>query len=340
MLEPRTVANAYVRSLLNTAQACGALSSEVLRGLPLDEAALAAPSGRVGVALVNRIWERAVALSADPALGLKLAGAVTPSTFRVLGLAVMSCATLHEAIQILLRYQRLVSEAGTLSARPGRRGEVDLVYTQQPLRFQMLPQQVEAILASVVCQARWLAGHSLPAVHATFRHPPQASLDEYRRVLGADPEFDADEDRLSLTPTFLTTPLPHADAELCRLHCDLADEELARLPQIGSIGAFTLQWLASRASGTIRVGDLAQALGLSVRNLQRQLAAEGRSWSQLVDTARRDALQSLVRKGLPLGEAAERMGYHDASSLSRAARRWFGMPPGKWARTRKPDSTS
>ena len=48
-------------------------------------------------------------------------------------------------------------------------------------------------------------------------------------MLGADPKFDADEDSLSLTPSFLATPLPHADAELCRLHCDLADEELARL---------------------------------------------------------------------------------------------------------------
>ena len=107
------------------------------------------------------------------------------------------------------------------------------------------------------------------------------------------------------------------------------------------LGALTAQVEPHRPVHPLAVvGDLAQALGLSVRNLQRQLAAEGTSWSQLVDAARRDALQSLVRKGLPLGEAAERMGYHDASSLSRAARRWFGMPPAKWARTRKPDSTS
>ncbi len=123
-----------------------------------------------------------------------------------------------------------------------------------------------------------------------------------------------------------------ADADLHRIHCELLDRQLASLPQAGSVTAFATQWLAARASGAMRIDDLAHAIGMSVRALQRALQHEGQPWTALVDNARRDALQTLLKNGASLDEAARQMGYHDASSLSRAARRWFGRTAGEWRR--------
>lgn len=330
MIEPRTVANTYVRTLLATAQAAGVAPAEVLLGLPVDEAQLAAANGRISVALIHRIWKRAVTLTGDPLLGLKMAQQMKPGSFRVMGLAMASSATLEQALQLMLRYQRLVSEAGTLSSQAGTRGNVAVIYTQQPMRFRMLPAQVEAVIAGLYLQACALAGEGLQPLSVAFRHAAQADIGHYRQYFGVAPRFEAEDNRIELSAAQLRMPLPQADADLCRLQCELADRQLAQLPQIGYVAGFAVQWLSTRPSGALRIGDLAAAMGMSVRSLQRQLDSEGENWTGVVDRARREALMALLRQGVSLEEAAQRLGYHDASSMSRAAKRWFGKTPGQW----------
>lgn len=330
MLDPRTVANTYVRTLLSAVEALGVPPQRLLHGLPLTEAELAAPNGRIGVAVVRSIWERALALTGEPLLGLRVAESMQPSTFRVLGLAAMSCASLAEGLALMLRYQRLVSEAGTLTAHAQANGDVTVVYTEQPMRLRLLPQQVEAISAGILCQARWLAGRPIVPQAVSFRHAAPGRTEDYQQFFGVAVEFNAAENRVRLAAADLQIPLPQADADLCRLHCELADRQLASLPQVGFVTGFAMQWLSTRTSGAAHISDLAEALGMSVRSLQRQLKLEGKSWTDVIDAARREALSALLQQGLSLEDAAQRLGYHDASSLSRAARRWFGKTPGQW----------
>ena len=330
MLDPRTVSSAYVRTLLTTVEAHGVPSAQVLRGLPVEPAHIAQANGRVGVGVARLIWDQALALTADPLLGLKVAQDMKPSTFRVLGLATMGCASLEQAIGVMLRYQRLVSESGTLAAHTQPDGSVALVHTEQTTRVRLLPQQVEALLGGVYRQALWLAAGDIRPLAVSFRHPAQGATHSYQQCFGMTPQFEADANRLIFSVTDLKAPLPQADADLCRMHCDMADRQLASLPQVGYASSFAVQWLTNRADVNVRIEDLAAALGMGVRSLQRTLKDEGTSWATLVDSMRRTSLVGLLQEGLSLESAAQRLGYHDASSISRAARRWFGMTPGQW----------
>lgn len=334
MLDPRTVANPYVRTLLGVLAAQGVDVRALLARLRLDAAVLDDPNGRIAPEQLRRIWQHGLALTGDALLGLKVAEAAKPSTFRALGLATLSSASLQDALELMLRYYRLVSESGALAAQPHANGDVSIVYTEQLARLRLLPQQVEAIVGGILVMARSLAERPLAPAAVAFRHPAQGDPAAYRRFFACTVQFNAPAHRLQLPAAELARRLPHADAELHRLHSELLDRQLAGLPQPGSVAAFATQWLAARVSGTARIADLAQALGLSVRALQRQLLQENRSWTALVDTARRDALQSLLRQGISLDEAARRLGYHDASSVSRAARRWFGKTAGEWREER------
>lgn len=333
MLDPRTVSNPYVRTLLGVLEAQGVDVRALLAGLRVDAALLDDPNGRIAPEIVHRIWARGLAQTQDPLLGLRVAQAARPSTFRALGLAALSSASLHDALALMLRYYRLVSESGVLTAQPAAdNGDVEIVYTEQLQRLRLFPQQVEAIIGGILVMARSLADRAIVPGAVAFRHAAVADPDAYRRFFGCDVQFGAAAHRLRLSAEELERRLPQADADLHRLHCELLDRQLAGLPQVGSVSAFARQWLATRTSGAMRVTDLAEALGLSVRALQRQLQQEGRPWTALVDGARQDALKALLREGVSLDEAARRLGYHDASSLSRAARRWFGTTAGEWRR--------
>ncbi len=79
---------------------------------------------------------------------------------------------------------------------------------------------------------------------------------------------------------------------------------------------------------TPTVERLAAAAGVSIRTLQRRLGAENVTFSALLEDVRRaEALRELGRHGATIGEIAARLGYTQQTSLTRAVRRWTGVPP-------------
>ncbi len=82
------------------------------------------------------------------------------------------------------------------------------------------------------------------------------------------------------------------------------------------------------ADGRPSAGILAAAAGITLRTLQRRLAAEGTSFTALVDEARREvALTAIASSATPLAEISVALGYASPSALTRAVRRWTDRPP-------------
>ena len=82
------------------------------------------------------------------------------------------------------------------------------------------------------------------------------------------------------------------------------------------------------ASGPIRIEEVARALGYSRQTLYRRLKAEGATFEEVLDGLRRRLALGLIREeGLPVKEAAWRLGFSDAAAFSRAFKRWTGASP-------------
>ncbi|NHZ82845.1 helix-turn-helix domain-containing protein [Massilia sp. CCM 8695] len=165
-----------------------------------------------------------------------------------------------------------------------------------------------------------------------FRHSAQGAVQRYVDCFGLVPQFGADANMMILWSDDLQLALPYADEALCRVNAEYADRQHAGLPETGYGASYAVLWLATQPLGSVGLGDLAEALGMSVRNLQRALHGERSSWTRLLDEARRAALSGMLKEGCSLDAAAQRLGYHDASSVGRAARRWFGQAPKRWVK--------
>ncbi len=84
------------------------------------------------------------------------------------------------------------------------------------------------------------------------------------------------------------------------------------------------------AADTATLENLSTQLGLSCRTLQRHLSREGTSFSCMIEDARRiQALAHIARGGTTLKVISRRLGYSQASTLTRAVRRWTGAPPSR-----------
>ena len=84
----------------------------------------------------------------------------------------------------------------------------------------------------------------------------------------------------------------------------------------------------SLACGIPTIARAASAVGLSVRGLQRRLAADGLTYSQLLEEVRRDAAIRLIKgHGHSFSQIASALGYSDPAHFTRAFVRWTGMTP-------------
>lgn len=80
--------------------------------------------------------------------------------------------------------------------------------------------------------------------------------------------------------------------------------------------------------GAPSVDRIAVSAGMSVRTFQRRLTAEGTSFSALLQDVRYAlARQSLGTGETGIGALASDLGYSHGSALTRAVRRWTGLPP-------------
>ncbi len=93
--------------------------------------------------------------------------------------------------------------------------------------------------------------------------------------------------------------------------------------------------------GRLDAAEIADRIGISRRTLERRLREEGTSFRELSNESLKQRLQQSLRDpGLTAEAMAERLGFHDASSLLRASRRLFGASLSELRRDAKAGSKS
>ena len=76
---------------------------------------------------------------------------------------------------------------------------------------------------------------------------------------------------------------------------------------------------------------VAEIAGCNMRNLQRKLATEQTTYSEVVDNVRcRAAMSRLRDSALNLDQIAHRLGYSEHAAFTRAFRRWTGITPSEY----------
>lgn len=150
-------------------------------------------------------------------------------------------------------------------------------------------------------------------------------------IFGSDAKFGTADWRLIFErAAVLAISRPVASSTLTYLEA-YADRALSDLPAIDDIVGLVAAEIRGRLAGRPpTVAEIAKALGLSTRTLQRRLTTAGKGFAAVLDDVRRTRAQALLADAkLDLAEVAFELGYSDRSAFTRAAMRWFGLPPSR-----------
>ena len=300
---------------------------ELLEAAGLTEGQLQDPDGRIPLSAIAKLWRATTSRVTDPVLGLRMGAGATARDLGLVGYTLLYSHTLGQALQRLVRYSRIISDALAVHVEAGEGGMWVRVHVQPALHA--FRPAADARLAALLSVCREITAASVVPLATQLPYRQPRDVREYEKFFGAPVEFGALGTAFLLADGDVTRPLVQADPGLTGYLERLAQQVLAALDADRTMRGRLRQALWSELSaGVPDLEQVARGLGMGPRTLQRRLAAEGTTFAGVLTELRRDMAQALLGEGrLAVSEVAFLLGYEDAGSFQRAFRRWSGLSP-------------
>jgi AraC-like DNA-binding protein len=321
---------ASLRGFVPVVRALGGDPDELLRRFEIPAEALGSEDGLISITAHDLMLERAADELACPDLGLRLAQSQDLSVLGPLAVAIESSSTAAQALECASRFMFVHSPAlsiGIEADPSGRPGVVALRYRKDLLESPYSAQAIELGVGVFHGVVRGLVGGAVGLRSVMFPHQPLSPIRRYTDFFGVDVRFGAPMAALCVERRMLDAGFASADGSIRRL----AIEHLARRHTDPSrLTSLRVRRALAESLGVAApaVGDVARVLAVHPRTLQRRLAAEGTSFTRVLDDVRSDAAHRYITgTSLPFGQIAALVGFSEQSTLTHAVRRWRGVSP-------------
>jgi AraC-like DNA-binding protein len=273
----------------------------------------------------RRLVLRALALSQCPWLGLSVGNSTHLAVHGPLGMALMACGTVGQALLLMQRFASLRERVAFIEVESDQ--QLVLTLREELPAVEVREYLLGHVTAGLLRTLETISGQDLQAqaqIDWPFAEPEWAQV--YRDYCPHS-SFDAAQLRISLPRSLVTCPTLAPDAESYRLALRDCEQQLKQ-QQLGSLSLRVQQRLLSCQGGYPTLEQMAASEHMSPRTLIRHLGDEGGNYQQLLDHVRSElACWLLLQTSLSIEAIAERLGYQDSSNFSRTFRRWLGITP-------------
>ena len=322
----------YLYSLQAALRSLGHDPAPLLRRYRISPVLLNQAGARISIPRFMRLGHAAIQLSGRADFGLLMGLHSQPAHLGLPGVTAQCAPTLHEAFDILVRFERLVSQ--NYRGHSSFQAPATRFYSISPYNaFNLFV--VDSALASRLQLARQLTGGvaRLREVHIEF--PAPEYVEQYELLFSCPVLFEQQHNQLLWEPASLELqPVQHAATthEQLLTICNQQLRELTRHRRLRErVEEIVSPQLHSRLP---TLDEVAGQLGMPGWTLRRRLRIEdGTRFQDIIDEIRRDLALSYIRDTeTALGEVSFLLGFSSPAAFQRAFKRWTGVAPGQYRR--------
>ena len=322
-----TVSSAWVKMIVDSLEHYG-LDSKALcckTGIEYDD--LNAPDIRICQNRVSALWQAAEEKSGNPAIGLSVARPASISALDAFVYVFMSCESLKEAFNQLIRFRHTLSD------------NIDIDFIRRKDRYWLtfnlssknpVPKQIydSLLAASFALSKAATFGKALPAeVHFTHATPEDRSI--YEKVFDCPIHFDQKENAVIFRVLDIEEPLLTANKRIAEQHHKALLQELN--PIVKQVRA---QLMEDLGNGMPSVDDMAARFDMPQRTFQRRLTKEGWNYRDLVDDVRKTLAKRYVcDEKYDSQEIIRMLEFTEHTTFIRAFKRWYNCAPSDYRKS-------
>jgi AraC-like DNA-binding protein len=270
-------------------------------------------------------------------VSLRVAAELTGRRQTLVDLVVRSSADVREGLVRLARWVPLLHEGLDASLVVGdSEGEGEARWiVRTPRRPGGARRYLhEVSMAHAVSSVRSAAG-DVAIARAWFAHPRPPDLAPLQAFLATrELSFGCEDSGFAVPAASLRRACSQADPRTVEAIAPLVEAELEGRRSAASFADRVAAHVARSLPAAADVVEVAHAMHMSPRTLQRRLEQEQTRFTEVLDRARLDeARRLLADPEAKLADVAFRLGFSDLATFSRAFKRWTGLPPGQWRRS-------
>jgi len=261
-------------------------------------------------------------------LPLKIGATMRSDEYGAFGLAWKSAPDLRGSYARSERYGHVLGSAETYAMEPTEDGVYFRLDKAGDGSLGMVLSN-EASMSAVATISQEASSAPFVPKGVFFKHAPRGDVAVYEAHFGCPVHFETERDAILVTEDMLAVPNKLGDETIARFFDrHLAAELAAMTDDSGLEQRVRIAVSQTLSEGVPTVTDIAGQLGMSGRTLQRRLSDKGASFQGLVDLARRELAEQLLRDtDYSLAEVAFLTGFAEQSGFSRAFKRWAGQTP-------------
>ncbi len=277
---------------------------------------------------MDAVSSNAIALSNDKQFGLRLGSRINISSQGIFGYALMTSATVGDALKLLIRYSRAILPSIHIEVQQ-HAGRVDVLVAANHLPLDLERFYCDVLYAAIIHSGSLLIGDRTGVTtRLELHYNAPADATQYRQIFGQDVQFNSERCALSFDAASLGIAISTANPvaqDIFRRECDRLSALDSRR---GRVSERVQQVLLESGSEFPTAAKVARHLHMSESTLQRRLAQEDCRYQQLLDQVRfRLAKEYLTGTTLPVVEIGCLLGFSDTTNFRRSFRRWSGTTP-------------
>jgi AraC-like DNA-binding protein len=326
------VRSASLTNYADVAREAGLDPLALLADVGLNPACLHDPDLRIPAGAVRRLLETSANASGMDNLGLRMAETRLLSNLGVVALVAREEPTVRRVVRAMLRYSHLLNES--VYAKLEEDEGVAVIRTELLLGHEGSSRQaIELLIGVMFRNLKYFLGPDWSPVRVCFTHAPPRDPGLHIRLFGYVVAFGQDFNGLVCTTRDMDAPNPMADPVMARYARQILEATPGSGP-MDTVDSVRHILLVLLPSGECSVDQVAQQLGVDRRTVHRRLLREGTTFTDVVNTVRREMAVHYLEDGKrPLSQVAELLGFSALSAFSRWHKQQFGEVAGRRRRS-------
>ncbi|KZY59526.1 hypothetical protein A3740_08305 [Oleiphilus sp. HI0068] len=289
---------------------------------------------RLNISAYHALWSLALSFTSDERLGLKLAQNPHNEEMGLVAHIFFNSPTLYEGLQQYQRYYSLVNEGMHIEIH----NDDKFTHLEYVCDYNEVycSADIEHTLALSVLRVQDHINRKLDLEAVHFQHPAPGDISEFKKIFRCPLRFNQSHSTLIFKKCYLNYKLPRRSPYLYKLlikHIESLSRKI--LPAISFTDSVKTTLESQLSKDKVDAENIAKKMNMSRHTLYRRLKSEGISFHDLLDEVREEKAYAYLNKGKhSLSDIAFLLGFSELSAFSRAFKRWTGISPAKYLKSR------